>query len=315
MDVGLRLDGVLVAGVRSDDMALVGELARATTALGSEIRMLRSNEVRTVEPLLSPRARGGFLAPGEGAVDPRRLLAALASACRALGVQVIDGRAHEVVVTGSRVEGLETSEGRVVASMVVVAAGSWSPQVDVPGAPRLPVHPVFGESLRLSQEDPRMVPSHVVRGYVNGRPIYVVPRLAPRGTPSEIVVGATSSEMGFRHDPTALGVHDLLCDARTLVPALDEATFCEVSVGLRPATPDNLPLVGRAGIDGLVVACGHHRNGVLLAPLTADAVARIVCGGESTELDDLLDPARFAHGREKTSEPTGRAQTASVREV
>lgn len=168
-----------------------------------------------------------------------------------------------------------------------------------------------------------MVPGRVVRGYVNGRPIYVVPRTAPEGTPREIVVGATSSEMGFRRDPTALGVHDLLCDARTLVPALDEATFCEVSVGLRPATPDNLPLVGRTEVDGLVLACGHHRNGVLLAPLTADAVTRIVCGGEPTELDVLFQPARFSdrtggrpcEEREETPGPIAGDRATGVREV
>jgi glycine oxidase len=134
---------------------------------------------------------------------------------------------------------------------------------------------VYGEVLRLRERTPGHTPSHVVRAVVRGAHVYVVPRRS-----GEIVVGATSVERGFETRVTAGGVYELLRDSRAVVPGLDEAELVDVSAGLRPGTPDNAPLIGWSGVDRLFVATGHYRNGVLLAPITAEAVAAAMDGGE-----------------------------------
>ncbi|HEX4655757.1 MAG TPA: FAD-dependent oxidoreductase, partial [Mycobacteriales bacterium] len=124
---------------------------------------------------------------------------------------------------------------------------------------------------------------------VRGAPVYLVPRDDGR-----LVIGASSEEAGFDLRPRAGVVHDLLRDAQALVPAVAELELLEVRTGLRPGTPDNAPLLGRVGIDGLVVATGHHRNGVLLTPVTADGIADVLVGGTQPSTWAPFDPLRFA---------------------
>ncbi len=320
-DVGFERSGVLVVGVDSGDVAQLDDLQRLQQDCGLDSRRLRARECRALEPLLAPQVRGGVLAPGDGAVDPRAVVAALVLAGRAAGVEEITGRVRRIVVQPDSEVGRTGVGGTVVArtvvgvdleggehlraGTVVLAGGAWSSLVEGLGTGSAggaggggigswsPVHPVHGEVLRLRERTAGHAPSVVVRALVHGRHVYVVPRRS-----GEIVVGATSTERGFDPTVTAGGVHDLLRDAVAVLPALAEAELVEVTAGLRPATPDNAPVIGPVapgGPAGLVMATGHFRHGVLLAPLTAEAVAALVSGGRVPhEVTAAASPTRFA---------------------
>jgi glycine oxidase len=253
-DVGYDDAGTLSVAMTADDVAEAGRIwAR---------QRLRPSQLREREPALSPRIRAGVYAPGERQVDPRRVVAALRDR--------LGGR----VVT-KRVDSLDD----IAADVVVVAAGCGTAALT-----GLPVRPVKGQVLRLRGE-PGLL-RHVVHGRVEGRRVYLVPR-----ADGEIVVGATQEE---RADSavTAGGVHQLLRAAIDLVPDLAELTLVETAVGHRPSTPDNAPLLGRLD-ERVVVAAGHHRNGVLLAPVTADLIADVVITGVADPVLTDFTPGRF----------------------
>jgi glycine oxidase len=150
---------------------------------------------------------------------------------------------------------------------------------------------VKGQTVRLRPSGPAPI-GRVVRGLVKGSPVYLVPRAT-----GEVVVGASSEEAGFDARPRSGAIYDLLRDAFALVPALSEAEWLEVSTGLRPGSPDNAPIIGSTSLPGLIAATGHYRNGVLLAPLTADAVAAIVCDEPVDPLLAEFGPHRFEPAR------------------
>ena len=178
----------------------------------------------------------------------------------------------------------------VTAGTVVVAAGCRS--ATLPGVPahaRPPVRPVKGQILTLAQPPGDPLLSRTVRGIVRGASVYLVPRDDGR-----VVVGATVEERGWDTTPTAGGAHELLRDALALVPGLDDAAFVAARAALRPGTPDDLPVIGVTSVEGLIVATGHHRNGILLTPITADAVAAMVAGGPVPDEVRPCDPRRFA---------------------
>ncbi len=203
--------------------------------------------IRDVEPMLAQGIRHGFRAPTELAVDNRALLDGLSAACEQLGVEW-DGPVSDL--------------DSVRADAVVIANG-----IDAPSLwPGLPIRPVKGEVLRLRWRKGCMpLPQRVIRARVHGRQVYVVPRA------DGVVVGATQYEHGRDTAPTVSGVRDLLDDACTVMPALGEYEFAECIAGLRPMTPDNLPLVGRLDARTLIAA-GHGRSGFLLAPWTAEQI-------------------------------------------
>jgi glycine oxidase len=161
----------------------------------------------------------------------------------------------------------------LAADTVVLAAGAWSGQL----AP-VPVRPVKGQTVRLRLAGPHRL-AHVVRATVRGTPVYVVPRSDGR-----LVVGASSEEAGFDLTTRAGAVYELLRDAQSVLPELGEAELEELCTGLRPGSNDNGPLLGPSGVDGLVLATGHYRNGILLAPVTADAIAAYVTDGRLPEV-------------------------------
>ena len=234
-------------------------------------------------------------APEDHSVDPRPVLAALAHACGAGGVQI---REHAPVAgvtlddAGERVTGVRLHDGELVsAEQVVLAAGPWSGQIDgLPAGAGMPVRPIKGQLLRL--RDP--AGAGLLQRVLRFRGGYIVPRADGR-----YVLGATVEERGFELDPTAGGVYELLRDAHELVPGVSELAIEELSVGLRPGTPDNAPVIGPGAVDGLTWAGGHHRNGILLAPLTADLVAAMLADDRpASETEEQLlaacDPARFS---------------------
>jgi glycine oxidase len=190
-------------------------------------------------------------------------------------VRVVVARAAACLCTGYRVRGVRLDDGTALsAGTVVLAAGTWSGRLGGVPAGALPlVRPVKGQTLRLRGRGEPLL-QRVVRGAVAGSPVYLVPRADGR-----LVVGASSEEVGFDVEARAGAVYELLRDASALVPAVGEAVLEEVSTGLRPATPGATPVVGPTAVPGLVAATGHYRNGVLLAPVTADGVATLLADG------------------------------------
>ncbi|WP_214103683.1 glycine oxidase ThiO [Acrocarpospora catenulata] len=274
--VDYRTDGTLDIGYGSDDMAQLDDLAAFEETLGLRVERLTGRECRKWEPMLSPAVRGGLLARDDAWVNPRRLVTALCAALTRAGASFVAARALELLP-----EGVRLAEGVLRAERVVVACGARSPEL----LPGLPVRPVKGQILRL--RGPGGFLSACVRGRVHGSPVYLVPR-----EDGEITVGATMEELGFDARVTAGGVYELLRDAHELVPGVAELELAETAVGFRPGTPDNLPLIGALS-PGRYVATGHHRAGVLLSPVTAEAMAGLLTGETPPALLDACDPNRF----------------------
>ncbi len=280
--------GTLSTAWDGADLDALRDLHAFGQSVGAQSQLLTGRELRQLEPALSPGLPGGLLASGDHQVDPRALHAALAAAAQLTGVRTFTATAR-VVVSRERVSGVQLADGtQLVAPTVVVAAGAWSGLVEgVPVPFAAPVRPVKGQTLRLRLPgQPRL--QHVVRAAVKGTPVYVVPRADGR-----IVVGASSEEAGFDCTPRAGAIYELLRDAQTVLPELGEAIFEEVSTGLRPGSPDNAPLMGASGLAGLVHASGHFRNGILLTPITADAVADLVTTGALPDAAAPFAPNRF----------------------
>lgn len=290
--VGFAEGGTLLVAHDADDLAVVDRLIGLQHDLGLDVERRRRTELRSVEPALSPRVRGGAACESDHRVDPRMLCAALLAACRRAGVRFIHERITSIDVDGARAKAVTTESGAGLATgNVVLAAGVWSAAIDgLPTRMRPPVRPVRGEvmTLRVPDDVPRLL-SHTIRGYVHGATVYLVPRDDGR-----VVIGATSEERGFDTTVTAGGAYQLLRDASELVPGIDELEVVELRAGLRPATPDNAPIIGRTAIDGLVVATGHYRNGILLTPVTADVVADVLVGKTPPDVVAPCDPGRFA---------------------
>jgi glycine oxidase len=287
IDVGYRACGTVQAAWDAADLAELRALHDFQATLGVTSQLLTGGELRDAEPALAAGLPGGLYAAGDHQVDNRRLHAALLAAAGAAGVELIEDRVAEVDTRGDRVVGAALAGGaRMAAGTVVIAAGAWSRQLGglPPGAAPL-VRPVKGQTVRL--RGPEDLLRHVVRGAVRGSPVYLVPR-----ADGEIVLGASSEEAGFDVRPRAGAVYELLRDAQTLVPELSEVEFVEVSTGLRPGSPDNAPLLGPGALPGLVLATGHYRNGILLAPVTGDEIATLVVDGHVTPAIAAFDPRR-----------------------
>jgi glycine oxidase len=296
--VGYRPSGTLVVAADEDDAAAIDDLFRFQRELGLEVQRLRRRECRALEPLLAPRIRGGMVTEVDHQVNNRRLIDALLTACARTGVTVHRRRSATLRLDGDRATGVTLADGGVLeAAKVVLAAGCWSAAVDgVPAAARPPVRPVKGQILRLRGPARQPFLTRTVRGLVHGTPVYLVPR-----TDGELVVGATVEERGFDTTVTAGAVYELLRDAAEIVPGVSELELTEARAGLRPGSPDNAPLLGPTAIEGLVLATGHYRHGVLLTPVTADAIAEVLVSGRAPDLLAPFSPLRFACERADSS--------------
>jgi glycine oxidase len=273
VDVGFERSGTLFVAFDRDELEGVDWERDVLARVGIEIRRLSAGDCRALEPGLAPSCAGGLLAPHEAQVDSRRVAAALAQAlgdALRSGVDVVSMAPGGVILAdGSRVRG----------ERILLAAGAWTGANGL--APvSLQVRPVKGQVVRLRGPRPaeRMIRSEHV---------YVVPRAN-----GEVVVGATAEERGFDTTVTAGAVLELLREAYRALPEIAELELVEVTAGLRPGSPDNAPLLGETGVDGLLVASGHYRNGILLAPATAEAIGAVLRG------EPLPEPAApFAAGR------------------
>ncbi|WP_137813414.1 glycine oxidase ThiO [Gandjariella thermophila] len=284
-DPGLRTGGTVVAAVDAADRDELDRLAGYLGRLGREVRRLGPRELRELEPALSPSLRSGLSVPGDLAVDNRMLLAALRAASEAAGVVPVAAEARSV-----RSGAVELADGSAVAcDVAVIAAGAWSAGLHPVLAHQ--VRPVKGEVLRLRARPSALPPpSRTVRGLVEGRPVYLVPRDG-----GGLVLGATQYEAGFDADVTVGGVRDLLHDAERLLPGVAEYALVECTAGFRPGSMDNLPLVGWLE-PGVLVATGHHRNGMLLAPVTAESVLALLRGEPAPAEVSVAKPDRLVSG-------------------
>jgi glycine oxidase len=274
-DVGYRRSGALVAAWDDADLANLRDLQAFGSSLGVATELLTGREIRRREPALASAVAGGLYAPDDHAVDNRRLHAALLEAVRVSGGELRRERVVALEKSATRVSGIRTDQGHAIsADTVVLAAGAWSAQLPDPGGGALPpIRPVKGQTVRLRVPGPPLL-RHVIRGTIKGSPVYLVPR-----DDGELVVGASSEEVGFDLAPRAGAVYELLRDAQSLIPLLGEVQFGEVSTSVRPGSPDNAPIIGRSSIPGLVLATGHYRNGILLTPVTADGIADLISTG------------------------------------
>jgi glycine oxidase len=288
--VGLLRAGTLMVARDSDEARELERQIAFRASLGLRATRVRASHARELEPALAPTIRLALELPDDHSVDPRRLLTSLRDICLSAGVELReDARVQRVLARAGAVSGVELHGGeRVLAPAVVIAAGTGS--VDVGGLPRdaaVPVRPVKGQILRLRDPaGPGLV--HRAIRFEGG---YLVPR-----ADGCYVLGATVEERGFDLQPTAGAVYQLLRDCHELVPGVSELEIEELCVGLRPGTPDNLPVIGAGAIDGLLWATGHYRNGILLAPLTAELIVGILTGGSPAD-DPLLvacAPSRFS---------------------
>jgi len=276
-DTGYTECGALHVALDRDEAAELRRVHELQRSLGLGAEWLPPRRCRDLEPGLAPSLNGGVHAPGEAAVDPRALAGALAEAACAAGVETEWGRAVEDgLFEGRRLVGVRIAGGRELrAPTVILATGAWSGQAEwLPERARPPVRPVKGQILELRARD-GVAPC---RRILASERVYLVPR--PDG---RLIVGATVEERGFDAMPTAGGVHELLREAYRLLPEVAEMELVEAAAGLRPGTPDNLPRVEHAPLEGLVWATGHYRNGILLAPLAANTVVDLVVDGEPSE--------------------------------
>ncbi|MFI0034687.1 glycine oxidase ThiO [Streptomyces mutabilis] len=301
-DLGYRRCGTLAVALDADDRAHLRELHALQQRSGLESEWLSGRECRRLEPMLAPGVRGGLRVDGDHQIDPRRLAAALVAACERAGVAFHRVRADRLTVgRGERATGVVTADGTALeAGQVVLAGGSLSGRLGgVPEDLLPPVRPVKGQVLRLTM--PRThgpLLNRTVRAVVRGNPLYLVPRES-----GELVVGATSEEQGWDTTVTAGGVYELLRDAHELVPGITELPLTETRAGLRPGSPDNAPLLGPTGLDGLQLATGHYRNGVLLTPVTGDVMAHALTTGELPAEARPFTPRRFGAAPALSEQP------------
>ncbi len=293
--------GALHVALDRDEAAQLRRRHQLQRSLGLEAEWLAPRACRKLEPGLSPSFNGGVHAPGEAAVDPRALTLALLAALERSGVEVRRGR--EVVdgvwdgerLVGVRTAGGEEGEAELRAAAVVLCNGAWSGATEwLPEAARPPVRPVKGEVLELQVRPGHEPPA---RRIVCSERVYLVPR--PDG---RLIVGATVEEQGFDTTVTAGGALELLREAYRILPEVAELELTGAIAGLRPGSPDNLPLIGPGAAPGLILATGHYRNGILLAPLTADRVADLLAG----DLPSGCSLSRNSLDKEQLAEGVGR---------
>jgi glycine oxidase len=289
LDPGYLRSGTLLVARDGDEAEALERELDLRRGLGLVVERLRASEARGLEPALAPSVRLALEAPDDHAIDPQRLTAALARAVSLIGAELRAGAKVEAIETSGdvRLDGVRLAGGeRIAAEQVVVAAGSWSGAIEgIPAQARVPIHPVKGQILRMHDPAGPGLLTRVLRRGTG----YIVPRGDGR-----YVVGATMEERGFDTAVTAGAAFELLRDAIELVPGLAELELDELSAGLRPATADNAPAIGPGAMPGLHWAVGHHRNGILLAPITARLIAAGLVGEELPEIAAPFAPSRFA---------------------
>ena len=303
-DIGYRRCGTMLVAFDDDDRMAARQLYEFQLKLGLQVRWVSGREAREMEPNLAPGIRGALWAPNDHQVRTRHLVRALLDACQESEVAFVPERAVALEAPGGRLSAVRLASGiRLTCGAAVLAAGSWSRSVDgLPELAQVPLRPVKGVILRLApapltasatpETEPPPLLTRTVRGMVQGSHVYLVPR-----ADGSIVLGATSEERGFDTTVSVGALHDLIRLARRLVPGVTEMVLADATAGLRPATADNGPVIaamgGDSGAEGLVLAFGHYRNGILLTPITASAVSAWLCGDPAPDEVSAFGPSRF----------------------
>jgi glycine oxidase len=286
-DPGFLELGALHVALDRDESSELRRRFELMRSLELPAEWLRPHDARRLEPGVSPSCASAAHAPHEAAVDPHLLVDALRIAAELGGAEIMaDTEVVGPVLDNGRLSGVRTADGADHrAEWTVLATGAWSGAGEwLPVGARPPVRPVKGQIITLRGSAGAPVCERIV---VSAR-VYVVPRADGR-----MIVGATVEEQGFDTRVTAGGVYELLREAYRALPDVAELELAEAVAGLRPGTPDNAPLIGPGGLDGLIYATGHYRNGILLAPATAEAVAAMLVGDEPEVDVGAFAPDRF----------------------
>lgn len=292
--LGYRDEGTLVVAAHRDDAAELRNTYEFHRSLDLDMEWLTGGQARRIEPHLAPGVSAGVLSKGDHQVDNRQLVLALRDAFMRAGGTLHENTPVEAIdVEAEQAKGVQVGGRRFDADMVLLAAGAWSYDIDgVPPAARPPVRPLKGQMLSLRMDPRAPIMDHVLWG----PGIYIVPRRD--GT---LILGATVEEKGFDTDLTAGGIFRLLEAAWEILPQIEELPINEMWVGFRPTSRDDAPILGATPVEGLVVATGHHRNGVLLAPLTIDAVSAFMLDGVAPKSIETFGIDRFAVRQTQTA--------------
>lgn len=272
--VGYRRDGVLLVGITQDDLEYLKFRYRYQRDLALSVTYLSGDEAREREPHLSAQVSAAVWCPGDHQVDNRRLVAALKKGLVAAGGEVFEEMGVDaLLIDGTRVRGVRVGEEIFEGDTVVLASGCWSRLIPgLPDCARPPVRPVRGQIMRLSMTEDFALNTMVWYSRVATSTVaYLVPK-----DNGHLVLGATSEEMGFDEDVTAGGMFELLRAAWEVVPGVYDLPLVESAAGLRPGSRDDAPILGKTPIEGLIMATGHYRKGILLAPLTALSIAELI---------------------------------------
>lgn len=283
-----RGEGTLVLALNRDDAEQLRHSFEFQTRLGLDLEWLAAAEARRREPHLKPGVAAAVLSRRDHQVDNRCLVRGLAAAVRKSGAALHEHcPVREITIKGGRAAGVVTEHGEEPADVVVLAAGAWSREIGGLGREALPpVRPIKGQMLAVQMDPTAPLLTHVVWLPRGG---YLVPRRGGR-----LIVGGTVEEKGFDTAITAGGLLALIEGAWRAVPAIEELPVVETWVGFRPGSRDDSPMLGPGALDGLVIATGHHRNGILLTPVTAAVVSDYILTGRLPEIARPFSPERFA---------------------
>ena len=291
MSAGYRAEGTLIVGVDRDDARELEHLYESQKLLDLKVEWITGIEAREIEPLLSPKITAAIWSKDDHQVDNRAMVEALIEAFRRAG-----GIVHEetpvdkIEIVNGKAEGIWVKDNLEEADVIVLAAGCWSSDINgLPKGLQPPVRPVKGQMLALQMEE-GIVLEKVIRAPRAKYPtdVYLVPKDDGR-----LVIGATSEEMGFDTRLTAGGLFELLRGTWEAVPGIYDLPVLETWAGLRPGSRDNAPILGETGVENLIMATGHYRNGILLTPITAREIASLILTGETPEPIAPFNLSRF----------------------
>jgi glycine oxidase len=283
VDVGFRRCGVVKVAFNEEELAQLAAHASSLEIHGVRCDRWSAEDLRYEEPAANPEALGALSVAEDAQVEPKKLLSAVALGAEREGVTFRSGSTVRALdIQGERVRGVQLADDSIGAGRVVVAAGSWTTLI--PGLPldSETIYPVRGQMIATHTRPP------VFRRIVFGAGGYVVTR--PDG---RVLCGSTMERVGFERGTTFGGMADVIDKATRIAPVLRSATVEDHWSSFRPGTPDGLPLVGETQIAGLFIASGHYRNGILLAPLTAELIADAMAGKPISREAQALSPRRF----------------------
>jgi len=284
---GVRIDfsisGLLWVALDLEQLAELDRKKQQQTELGLAVQTLSRDETLRIESGLNPELLSALYFPEEGYVDNRELVRGVELSCLQLGVRLVpECEVLAVKAEGNKVTGVETNSGFFASDRVVIAAGSWSGQLVTGPRSSLPVKPARGQMVAVKGPEPGL--RHVIYGSLG----YLVPRGDGR-----VLLGSTVEWVGYDKRVTLEGLQEITASAVSLAPALRASTFIECWAGLRPFCEDGLPVLGAGDLDGLYIATGHFRNGLLLAPITAKLMADLIVAGHVPKILEPFLPGRF----------------------